>query len=357
MKGLKLIALLTVVIMAFTILSAGCATPATTQQTTAASTTASQAETTTTQATSTVSDDKPLAGMRIAVAHITLYDEWCKAVADELVKQGKELGAVEVNVQDPNFELEQQVKQVENFITQKYDLMVMCPTDTQGILPTLDKVAAAGIPVIEFGQTTTHKDSIAQIMWDFAQTGVMCADWAAEYAKKNLGGKIKIGMLEMLSVPVNKARSDAFKPRLEELLGKENVTYVFEQDYGSSREDAAKVVQNNIAKPVDIIWAVVDNAAFGARVALETNSIKGTIVISNGAWGTEPFSTILKNDPYYAMCIAVPPDVYVRKIYENAVKYSKGEKIDEVYQNIDTAVVDATNIKDYEKYIDPNAGN
>lgn len=363
MKRKTIIVMLLVVIMALSVLLNGCSSPSSQASASAsAPASASQSEASgasdsdsAAASTAAASEDKPLAGKRIAIAHITLYDEWCKSVADELESQGAALGAIEVNVQDPNFSLEKQVQQVDNFIVQKYDMLIIAPTDVNGIISELEKVTKAGIPIIEFGQYTTYDKTIARVQWDYAGTGKQCADYIADYATKNLGGKVKVGLLEMLSISVNKIRGDAFKTEIEAKLGKDNVTYVYDQDFGSSEEDATKVVQNNIAKPCDFIFACVDNAAFGARVALETNKVSGTKIVSCGGWGTRSFSTIANNDPYYIMCIAVPPKDYVEKIYENVVKYFNGTQITQVDQNSNTAVVDASNINDYKQYIDESA--
>ena len=55
--------------------------------------------------------------LKIAVAHITMYDEWCKAVYDEFVAQCAERGW-EVTIADGNLNAETQQKQVEDFIAQ-----------------------------------------------------------------------------------------------------------------------------------------------------------------------------------------------------------------------------------------------
>ena len=127
----------------------------------------------------------------------------------------------------------------------------------------------------------------------------MTAQWVANYAKEKLNGKVKIGLITFTTLPHTKARSDAFVEELEKELGAENIEYVFTQDFDQSRESATNLVTNNIAKPMDVIWAPVDNGAFGAKIALENAGIEGTIVISAGGWGKETFTTINDNDPYY----------------------------------------------------------
>ncbi|MDR1904726.1 MAG: sugar ABC transporter substrate-binding protein [Treponema sp.] len=294
--------------------------------------------------------NSPLAGKRIGVAHITLYDEWCKGVYDDFIRIGKEYGVAEMNIQNGDLNAETQQKQVEDFITQKYDLIFIDPVSPNGIKATLDKAAAAGIPVIAFDSGTDWTPLISHIAWDHAETGRLTGRYLADYAKKNLGGKIKVGILAMLDAPHTAIRSQTFKETLEAGLGKANIQYVFEQDFGQTRESATNIVTNNIAKPIDVIWGAVDNAAFGARVALQTNGVRGTKVVSAGAWGKEPFSTLAAKDSYYMMCIGVPPEGIVRKSMETAAAYFSGNKNIPREQNIDLAVVDESNIANYRSY-------
>jgi ribose transport system substrate-binding protein len=294
--------------------------------------------------------NSPLAGKRIGVAHITLYDEWCKGVYDDFIRIGKEYGVAEMNIQNGDLNAETQQRQVEDFITQKYDLIFIDPVSPDGIKATLDKAQAAGIPVIAFDSGTDWGPLVSHIAWDHAETGRMTGKYVADYAKKNLGGKVKVGILAMLDAPHTAIRSQTFKEELEKGLGRSNVEYVFEQDFGQTRESATNIVTNNIAKPIDIIWGAVDNAAFGARVALQTNGVPNTKVVSAGAWGTEPFSTLAAKDPYYIMCIGVPPEGIVRGSMETAAKYFSGEKSIPREQNINLAIIDDSNIANYRSY-------
>jgi ABC-type sugar transport system substrate-binding protein len=168
--------------------------------------------------------NSPLAGKRIGVAHITFYDEWCKGVYDDFVKLGKEYGVAEMNIQNGDINAEIQQRQVEDFITQKYDIIFIDPVNPDGIQATLDKAQAAGIPVIAFDSGTSWAPLISHIAWDHAETGRVTGRYAAEYAKKNLGGKARVGVLAMLDAPHTAIRSQTFKEAIEEGLGKANVT-------------------------------------------------------------------------------------------------------------------------------------
>ena len=288
--------------------------------------------------------------LKIAVAHITMYDEWCKAVYDEFVAQCAALGW-EVTIADGNLNAETQQKQVEDFIAQgDYDAICIDPVNSDGIIPTLEAAGEKGIPVFAFDSGTAYADLITHVAWDHAETGVLTAKWVADYAKENLDGKVKVGVLAMLNAVHTQVRGEAFVATLNELLGEENVTYVFNQDFGETRESAANIVTNNIMKPIDVIWGAVDNAAIGAATALEQNGATGTIVVSAGGWGAEPFTKINNGDPYYKMCIGVSAANIVALTLDSIARYYNGEEIAKS-QNIELAVIDGSNIADFMKYV------
>lgn len=294
--------------------------------------------------------EQPWAGKKLGVAHITMYDEWCKAVYDEFMAQAPAMGFGEVNIQDGNLNAETQQKQVEDFITQGYDAILIDPVNSDGIVPTLQQAGAAGIPVFAFDSGTSYDKLVTHVAWDHAETGVLTAQWIADYAKKNLNGKVKVGVLAMLNAVHTKVRSETFVATLEELLGKENVEWVFNQDFGETRESAANIVTNNIAKPIDVIWGAVDNAAQGAVTALELAGIENTIVVSAGAWGSESFNMINSGNKYYKMCIGVSPANIVKLSLESVQAHFEGKELLKS-QNIELSVIDATNIADFMKYV------
>ena len=140
--------------------------------------------------------------LKIAVAHITLYDEWCKAVYDEFTAQcaerGWEVNSLTIYAQstgsnmgkltaDGNINAETQQKQVEDFIAQgSYDAICIDPVNSDGIIPTLEKAGEAGIPVFAFDNGSAYSDLVTHVAWDHADTGRLTAEWVANYAKENL---------------------------------------------------------------------------------------------------------------------------------------------------------------------------
>lgn len=296
-------------------------------------------------------EDEPWVGKRIGIAHITLYDEWCTEVKNELEKQGAEAGMV-INVQDGNLNAETQQKQVEDFVAQHYDAIAIDSVSGDGIVPALQAAGDEGIPVFAFDSATSYEGIISYIAWDHGMTGELAARWIADYTRKNLDGKLRIGVLSMLNAPHTQIRSERLLQVLEEELGSENIEIVFNQDFGETRESASNIVNNNIMKPVDVIWGAVDNAAMGAVSALETNNIEGTIVTSSGLSGTEGLNMINQGG-YYAMGVGDPYSArgIAKLLIETFKDYFSGKEIEPV-QYVEFFPIDATIIDDYAALLD-----
>lgn len=346
----KIISLVLAVILVFSL--AACASEATdsTKSTDQPETTESADPGT--SETSETNEGNPWEGKRIGVAHITLYDEWCAAVRDEFIEQGEALGFAEVNVQDGNLNAETQQKLVEDFITKQYDMIMIDPVSPEGIMPTLDKAKEAGIPVIAFDSATPWTDLVSYIAWDHGETGVLTGKYIADYARENLDGKLDVAILAMLDAPHTAIRSEKFKETVIAELGEENVNIVFEQDFGQTRDSASTIVTNNLGRKVDVIWCAVDNAAFGAKVALEAKGDTTTKIVSAGGWGKEPFETINNGDPNYMMVIGVSPANIVADSLEAATKYFAGDSDIPERKDIELSIIDSSNISEYMKYVE-----
>ena len=294
------------------------------------------------------------ADYRIGVAHISMYDEWCKGVADEFLRQCKELGFPEPVIQAPetNAGPEAQQKIVENFVAMGFDVILVDPSSPDAIVPSLELAGQQGIPIIAFDSTSNWEGQISHIAWDHADTGVITGKYVADYARKNLGGKVRLGMIENFGAPHTQIRGEKFRETIEAELGLDNVTYVYEQAFESTRESSEAIVTNNLAKQVDIIWTAVDNAAQGARIALENNNAPDTTkIVCAGIWGTEPFSIIYQGDPWYLMGVGVNPEEIVRLTLQTAMDVLEGKTDIPKRQNIELQVVDASNIEDFMKFV------
>ena len=330
----KLISILCSGLILASVLS-GCGTAAATT-TAAAATTAKGADATVAATTAAGTTTK-----RIGISLVYKGDEWCAAVDEQFKTQAEALG-YEVNIQDGNLDNETQVKQVENFITQKYDMIAVDPASADGIIPALQKARDAGIPVIIFDSPTSFEDIVSYISWDSYQTGQVIGKHLAELITKDYGGKANVAVLTMASPVAIGERVQGVKDALKDL----DITYVAEQEYEGNREKAANVI-TNIKEPIDFVVAGQDNGAWGAVSALQAANNTTTKVFSMGAYGEESFGALQADTSNYKGTVAISPSTLVEATYKTITDYFAGVKDIPARTNIALDLVTHDNIDDY----------
>ncbi|MCI9305192.1 MAG: sugar ABC transporter substrate-binding protein [Lachnospiraceae bacterium] len=266
--------------------------------------------------------DKPLEGMKIGFAHLTLMDEWCVSVSDAVETIGKELGAAEVNVQVAEFDLETQTKHIENFVNQDYDIIFLLTSFTDAILPAVQQAADKGIPVVAMDGTLEGEPLVSHIVWDQAGTGTMLGENVAKYVKENLDGKVRLVCLDSKTLEYMAVRQQAFLEELKKELGEENVTIVNDSDC-QDREDAANVI-DSIVEPYDLIYAASDSNAHGAIAGLERKGLS-VPVFACGGYGQELYDAISDPNSSFTGTINIPGESIVTSAYDQLLKYLDGD--------------------------------
>lgn len=105
--------------------------------------------------------------IKVGFAQKTLENEFQKALADGLVKAGEAKGW-QVTVLDAKNSIENEQKNVETFVAQKYDLIFINVVDTKAATEGINAAVKAGIPVIGID---SHVDDAANVI-----TGISAPD-------------------------------------------------------------------------------------------------------------------------------------------------------------------------------------
>ncbi len=288
---------------------------------------------------------KALAGKRIAVANIYLGDEWCKLLADTFIKYG-EIYGFEVNSQDGNLDHDTQCRQIENFIIQQYDMILVDPANGEGIGDVLEPAREKGIPVIAFDATAQWDGLVTQTMGDNFGNGVKLGEMIRDYVNENLDGKAKIVLLNLYQ-PHTMERADGIHSILDEMPG---VEFLTEQDSQGNREIAANII-SGIKEEYDIIVSVVPNGWLGAIAALESLGKDPEKIRVFGPVSSEEAYDILRDaaagEPsFFEGGYSSDARLIATMTMESAGKYFAGEPMDAV-QKVVSIKVDKTNINEY----------
>ena len=209
-------------------------------------------------------------GMKVGVVLETLSHPLIKYWGDECARQGAGFG-MQVSVQDGERNVQKQTSQVEAFISQGVNFIVLQATDAAGLTPSVKKAEQNGIPVITLNQDVAGVHSGFVGMGHYAM-GVEVAQGMAE----QLGGKGKIVVLEgVQGTGANIQRMAGFN---DELKKHPDMVVVANQSAAFDRKKGHDVFQTILqGQPqIDGVFGVNDEMALGAaQAAVEANRRKG----------------------------------------------------------------------------------
>ena len=94
--------------------------------------------------------EKPIV---IGVSLLNMSSEFIVMFSAAMESRAKELG-VKLIVNDAQRSAERQVQQVETFIAQKVDAIILNPCEVEASSPAVDKALAAGIPIVNVNSET-----------------------------------------------------------------------------------------------------------------------------------------------------------------------------------------------------------
>ncbi len=123
--------------------------------------------------------------IRIGWTDITLNNPWFVDLIDTAKRVAPEQGfAVDVQIADGS--LEQQCSQIDTFITNKVDVIVVDPTQILGVAACINRAVDKGIPVVAIG--TVPSDS-AHILTTITPNPYQDGFMVGEYVAKSMAGK------------------------------------------------------------------------------------------------------------------------------------------------------------------------
>ena len=213
----------------------------------------------------------------IAFAQDTMSNDFRVAQVDEVrqaVAKDPKLAFVYSDAQGRTSLL---IHQIEQFIEQKVDVLVLGTNDEQAVVPVVSKAFMAGIPVIVLDRGIKGQDYSTFINSDNVQIGTI----GAEFIARQLKGKGKVLLFEGLqTADVTHLRSKGFMDVMERYPG----VNVIKRTGNYLRKDALIEMNKLLAQGirVDAIFAESDSMLSGARLALHNHKIKPASIITVG---------------------------------------------------------------------------
>jgi ribose transport system substrate-binding protein len=228
---------------------------------------------------------------------------WMAAITNAAKAQAAKYPDVKLVVADGTNDVNTQISQVETFINQKVDAIVLLPFDGAALTPVAQKAMDAGIPVInvdrQFDSVTAAR---ATILGDNYGMGLS----AGTYVCSRLSNKPDAVVAEIAgidSLPLTQDRSRGFKDALGKcgLKVSHRVAAQFTVESGESA--ASNLLQ--AAPHIDAIWNHDDDQGVGVLAAIK-NSGRHEFFMVGGAGSANAMRAIKAGDSVLQATVIYP---------------------------------------------------
>ncbi|OON41651.1 sugar ABC transporter substrate-binding protein [Izhakiella australiensis] len=171
-----------------------------------------------------------------------------------------------------------QTDAIENYIQQGVKGILVDAIDVNGIMPAVKEAAAAKIPVIAIDSVLPDGPQAAQVGVDNVEGGKIIGKYFLEYVNKNMGGKVRVGIVGALNSAIQNARQKGFEDTIK-TNGKISVADIVD---GRNIQDSAMTAAENLITgnpDLTAIYATGEPAMLGAIAAVENQGRQGDIKV------------------------------------------------------------------------------
>ena len=220
------------------------------------------------------------AGERLAAFYKNQVDPHFALVRAGVEAAAKDMGAGPVTHYAPTRpnNLAEQLSEIEDVTVKKPDAILFMAVDPRGVVPAIEKVNAAGIPLVNYNDRVRGGKFVSYVAADDYNLGLD----AGRYLIKALGGKGNVVIIEgVKGSTTSDDRVRGFNKAIEENPG---VKLLASQPANYQRLQALQVMENLVQSnpSIDGVMAAADVLAFGAIEALEAAGKKATKVVGIG---------------------------------------------------------------------------
>jgi len=256
----------------------------------------------------------------IGFAVSTLSNDFFVMMKDAGDAKAEELG-ISLTTLDAQDSSETQATQIEDFISQGVDLIILNPVDSDAIGTSVEACNEAGIPVITVTRPSNSGEVVQHLDIDNKEAGGLIAG----QMMKDLGGAGKVAVLEGIAgAPSANDRQEGFKTGIEgsdlEIVASLTANY--------NRDEGATVMEDILQGNPDLsaIYAHNDEMALGAVRAIAAAGKTDQIKVY-GIDAVDDAIAALKSGEMSAT-VQQQPALQMETAIESAMKYLAGEEIE-----------------------------
>lgn len=210
----------------------------------------------------------------IGVSLMNLSSEFIGMIHQSIEARAREL-KVKLVVNDAQRSPERQVQQVESFIAQKVNAIILNPCEVEASSPAVTKALAAGIPIINVNSETRAAPSAF-----IGSRDEESARLAMDYIARRLNGQGNLAMMQGFLGQAAQLKRD--QGAREVLASHPGLKLLAQQTAEWDRAKAMTLMENWIqayGDKIQAIFAQNDEMGMGAVLALENAKLKEKIIV------------------------------------------------------------------------------
>jgi inositol transport system substrate-binding protein len=203
-------------------------------------------------------------------------DLWLTTLRDAMTAYAQSQPGVELIAVDSKEDVATQLGQVENFVAQGVDAIIIIPANTDAADPMTKAAQDAGIPLVYVNRIPSNlPEGVAYVGSDSIQAGIMQAEWLAE----KLGGKGNVVIMNGdLAQEAAQKRTEGEK----QVFAKFPDIQIIKEDTASwDRAQGLALMENwlSTGDQIDAVASNNDEMAIGALQAIEAAGLLGKILV------------------------------------------------------------------------------
>jgi len=234
-----------------------------------------------------------------------------------------------------DFDLAKQQAQIDNFVVQRVDAIVVCPVNSQGVGPAIDRATAAHIPVVSADTKAVGTHVVSAVASDNRAGGQL----AAVYMARALGDS---GAVAVIGQPETQTGLDRQQAFVDEIGRHPRMTVVAILNGGGVRDRALKAADDILQGHRELrgIFAINDESALGALAATRAfGRMDSTFTIVGYDATPEAIAAIRSHSPLKADIAQQPRDIGEKAIDALAAHFDQ-RPVDSVI-TVPVRIVDA----------------
>jgi ribose transport system substrate-binding protein len=228
---------------------------------------------------------------------------WMGAITNAAKQVAEQYDDIDLRVAAGTNDVNQQISQVETFINDDVDAIVLLPFDGAAMTPVAMKAMSAGIPVINVDREFDDPNAArVTILGDNYGMGVSAGEYVCEQAGDNSDAVVaEIAGID--SLPLTQDRSRGFKDALAECgLDVDNRVAADFTPEGGERA-AANLLQ--AAPEIDFLWNHDDDQGVGVLAAIQ-NAGRDEFTMIGGAGSANAMREIQSGDSVLKATVIYP---------------------------------------------------